>query len=65
LVFSNEAINSNIGTGNSDIYGAMITCENYQSNGNGTVIYDPNALNSTRRDTAIFVRVPGSWRDFN
>jgi hypothetical protein len=65
LVFSNEAVNSNIGTGNSDIYGAMITCENYQSNGNGTVIYDPNALNSTRRDTAIFVRVPGSWRDFN
>lgn len=65
LVFSNEAVNSNIGTGNSDIFGAMITCENYQSNGNGTVIYDPNALNSTRRDTAIFARVPGSWRDFN
>lgn len=65
LVFSNEATNSNIGTGNSDIFGAMITCENYQSNGNGTVIYDPNALNSTRRDTAIFARVPGSWRDFN
>lgn len=65
LVFSNEAVNSNIGTGNSDIYGAMITCESYQSNGNGSVIFDPDALNSTRRDTAIFVRVPGSWRDFN
>lgn len=65
LLFSNEAVNSNIGTGNSDIYGAMITCENYTSNGNGTVIFDPDALNSTRRDTAIFVRVPGSWRDFN
>lgn len=65
MVFSNEAVNSNIGTGNSDIFGAMITCENYTSNGNGSVIFDPNALNSARRDTAIFARVPGSWRDFN
>lgn len=64
LLFSNDATNGNLGTGTSDVYGAMITCENFTSNGNGLVTFDGNALTSARRDSAIFVRVPGSWRDF-
>ena len=65
LLFSNDATNGNLGTGTSDVHGSMITCENFTSNGNGLVDYNGNALTSARRGAAIFVRVPGSWQDFN
>lgn len=64
LIFSNDAHNGNLGTGTSNVYGAMVTCEEFTSNGNGLVQYDAGALTSTRRQAASFVRVPGSWRDF-
>ena len=64
LIFSNSANVNDLGTGTADIYGAMITCRAYNNNGNGTLSFDPNALNSARRRTGALVRVPGSWRDF-
>ena len=55
---------NNIGTGSATIYGAQVTCGAYNSNGNGTISYDPNVLSRARIRTGLFVRVPGSWRDF-
>lgn len=64
LLYSDNATNNSLGTGNSDIYGAVLTCARFDSNGNGTVTYDADALRNAQRDTGILVRVPGSWRDF-
>ncbi|HSW05755.1 pilus assembly PilX family protein [Aquabacterium sp.] len=64
LIFSNSADWNDIGTGSATIYGAQVTCAAYKTNGNGTVSYDPDALNNARRMSAPLVRVPGSWRDF-
>ncbi len=64
LIFSNEAVWNENGSGNSEIRGAQVTCAKYTNNGNGTVTYDPDALKNARRMSAPMVRVPGSWRDF-
>ena len=64
MIFSNSSDWNNIGTGSATIYGAEVTCAAYNSNGNGTVSYDPTALKNVRRLGAVAVRVPGSWRDF-
>jgi hypothetical protein len=64
LIFSNSADWNDIGTGSSTIYGAQVTCAAYNTNGSGTLEYDPEALKNTRRMSAPLVRVPGSWRDF-
>jgi hypothetical protein len=64
LIFSNSADWNDIGTGSAKIYGAQVTCAAYNTNGNGTLEYDPEALKNTRRTSAPLVRVPGSWRDF-
>lgn len=64
MIFSNNSDWNNIGTGSAVIYGAQVTCAAFNSNGNGTVSYDPEALRNARRMTGIMVRVPGSWRDF-
>lgn len=64
LLFSNNADWNNIGTGSAEIHGAQVTCASYKTNGNGTVTYDPDALNNARRMSAPMVRVPGSWHDF-
>lgn len=64
LIFSNSADWNDIGTGSAIIHGAQITCAAYNTNGNGTLDYDPDALNNARRLSALMVRVPGSWRDF-
>jgi Tfp pilus assembly protein PilX len=66
LVFANDAnLNStDIGTGNSTINGAMVTCAGYKSTGNGTLAYDPAALGNAQNLNGPMVRVPGSWRDF-
>jgi hypothetical protein len=64
LIFSNSADWDYDGSGNSKVYGAQVTCASYSNNGNGTVSYDPDALENARRMSAPMVRVPGSWRDF-
>lgn len=64
MLFSNSANGGDLGTGSSNIHGAMVTCAGFTSNGNGNVLYDPSALQNLQRTTSIMVRVPGSWRDF-
>jgi Tfp pilus assembly protein PilX len=64
LIFSNSATWNDLGTGTAIIHGAQISCAGYRNNGNGTVTYDPDALKNARRNSAVLVRVPGSWRDY-
>jgi Tfp pilus assembly protein PilX len=64
LIFSANAAAGNTGTGSSQIHGAVITCNNFDANGNGSLTYDGLTLNNAQLSTATFVRVPGSWRDF-
>jgi Tfp pilus assembly protein PilX len=64
MIFSNSSDWNDIGTGSALIYGAQVTCAAYNTNGNGTVSYDVEALKNVRRLTGLMVRVPGSWRDF-
>lgn len=63
LVFANNATANDTGFGTADIFGAVIACRGYSSNGNGTISYLGSALTSSRRSTGVMVRVPGSWRD--
>jgi len=64
LIFGDNASAGSIGTGSSQIYGALVTCNAFTSNGNGVVAYDGKALANAQLNTATMVRVPGSWRDF-
>jgi len=63
MIFSNSADVNDLGTGTAIIHGAMVTCADYENNGNGTLVYDAGVLRGVRRATSIFVRVPGSWID--
>ena len=63
IVYSDSTSVNALGTGTSDIHGAMITRGNYQNNGNGTIIFDPDVLGKIQ-DRGRMVRVPGTWRDF-
>lgn len=64
VIFSNSATWNDLGTGSAVIHGAQISCAGYRNNGNGTVTYDPDALKNARRNSAVMVRVAGSWRDW-
>lgn len=64
MVYGNNASLNYNGTGSANIIGAMVTCNNYSSNGNGTLTYDAGALGGTGLRPGVMVRVPGSWRDF-
>jgi hypothetical protein len=64
MIFSNSSDWHDLGTGSAKINGSQITCAAYKSTGNGTINYDPLALNNARRMSAPLVRIPGSWRDF-
>jgi hypothetical protein len=64
VIFSNNANWSNTGSGSSIVHGAEIACAAYETNGNGTVAYDPIVLQNVRNLNGNVVRVPGSWRDF-
>ncbi|HWR88074.1 MAG TPA: pilus assembly PilX N-terminal domain-containing protein, partial [Acidiferrobacterales bacterium] len=64
LLFSNSATFQDLGTGNSTINGAIVTCAGQSSTGNGTITYDANALGGNGLKPGVMVRVPGSWRDF-
>jgi Tfp pilus assembly protein PilX len=63
MVFSNSANLNDFGTGTADIIGAVVVCGNQDSNGNGTIQFDPSVLLNNRRSTAVAVRVNGSWSD--
>jgi Tfp pilus assembly protein PilX len=65
LIFSNSAEFNDLGTGSATIEGAQISCAAYKNNGNGTLAYNPDALKNARRFSALMVRVPGSWKDFD
>jgi hypothetical protein len=64
LIFSDHASAGAIGTGAARIFGAVVACNNFDSNGNGAITYDGLALSNTQLITSTMVRVPGSWRDF-
>jgi Tfp pilus assembly protein PilX len=64
LIFANDANANDIGFGTADIYGSVITCRGYSSTGHGTINYLGSVMTSTRRATALLVRVPGSWKDY-
>ena len=63
MLFSNNSNVNYLGTGTANVYGAMVTCGGFNSNGNGTVSYLSSALSSTRTSSARMVRMPGSWTD--
>lgn len=64
VVFSNNATVGDLGTGTSTIDGALVSCASFTAKGNGTVSYDPAALNSLNKTSGAIVPVPGSWRDW-
>ena len=64
VVYSNDANYGDLGTGNSTVHGALVTCQDFNGNGNGTITYDAAALKNLQSSSALMVRVPGSWRDF-
>lgn len=64
LVFSNDATYGDLGTGASTINGALVSCKDFKSNGNGNITYNAAALRNLQLSSALLVRVPGSWRDF-
>lgn len=63
VIYSDSANWNDLGTGTSDVHGAVISRMNYRNNGNGSIVYDPAVLGRVR-DRGVLVRVPGSWHDF-
>ncbi|NJN00738.1 MAG: hypothetical protein HC793_03925 [Aquincola sp.] len=63
VIYSDSADWNDLGTGTSDIYGAVISRVNYRNNGNGSIRYDAGTL-ANIQDRGRLVRVPGTWRDF-
>jgi hypothetical protein len=64
IIFSNNSTLGDLGTGSSTVRGALVTCAGFTSNGNGSIVYDRDALRNVQLSTASVARVPGSWRDF-
>ena len=52
------------GTAGGRINGAVVSEGNVSGNGVATITYDPDVLRRVRQGIGSFVRVPGSWRDF-
>lgn len=61
LVYAGTAT---LGAGTPTVRGALLACTAFTGPGTGTLIYDPVALRNVQRNSAVMVRVPGSWRDF-
>jgi len=64
VVFSNDYSDNALGTGSSNIDGALVTCAGFTANGNGTVTYDSSVMSSLNKSSGTIVPVPGSWRDW-
>jgi hypothetical protein len=64
LVYSNTADFNDVGFGTANVYGAAITCGQYNNNASGLLKYDADVLRGSSVDSGVFVRVPGSWKDF-
>lgn len=64
LLYSNNMDFSDVGFGTANVYGAAITCGQYNNNAAGLLRYDSNLLGGSSVDSGVFVRVPGSWKDF-
>lgn len=61
LVYAGTA---SLGAGGPTVRGALLACTAFTGPGTGSLIYDPVALRNVQRNSAVMVRVPGSWRDF-
>lgn len=64
VIFSNDASLNDLGTGNSTIDGALVTCGQLTTKGNGSVTYDGSVMTSLNKTSGTIVPVPGSWRDW-
>jgi hypothetical protein len=64
MVFSNDSVVNDFGTGTANVYGGMVTCGAYNNNGSGTLQYDSTVLSGAQKSSAMMVRIPGSWRDW-
>jgi hypothetical protein len=63
VVYSDSSwVNNGSGTGN--IIGALIIRGSYYGNGTGSVVYNQGVLSAIGNYSDVFIRVPGSWRDF-
>ncbi len=51
-------------SGAGQIVGAAVSDNKIEGNGTTSYIYDPAVMNLLRWNTGSFVRVPGSWKDF-
>jgi len=63
LIFANDATYDDV-NGSFQLNGALLACNRFSGSGNAKISYDANALTNLQRSTAVLVRVPGSWRDF-
>ncbi|MBH9554349.1 hypothetical protein I7X43_16020 [Inhella sp. 4Y17] len=65
VIFSNSSDFNDIGTGNSSIYGAIVSCNAYNNNGNGLVSYNEDVFGNINILGGTLVKIPGSWKDWN
>ena len=64
LIYSDSTLTDrDAGTG-VQVRGAVIARGDHRQSTGDSVSYDPATLSRLRQQAAIFVRVPGSWRDF-
>jgi Tfp pilus assembly protein PilX len=64
MVFSNTADFHDVGFGTANVYGAVVTCGEYNNNATGLLQYDGSVLGGSNDDSSTMVRVPGSWKDY-
>ena len=61
LLFVNRADFDFQGTGNMNIEGGLMSCEDITATGNGSITYDYTVINTARRTAGLYAKVPGSW----
>jgi hypothetical protein len=64
LLYGDHAVRPASDLQNVTVQGALVTRGHHVQAGDGGVEYDAAVLETLRRHTGTFVRVPGSWRDF-
>ena len=55
---------NNGGGGNLNIIGAAVVEGNFSGKGSPNITYDPTVLNRLQETQGVFVKIPGTWRDF-